>query len=362
MYMDSTILMKANQKIRRNRPLIPDANSCEIFQTDTLLEVSLSRGRCVNDAKGACIMCEYGEASKNRELSCYLEEMEIAVNNCSNKTECLMICTNGSIFNEKQISQQLLEDVIDISAKCKIPHIEFEAHYHDITQEKLTLIKKKLSHKKIIIALGLETINQEYQDKIILKGIDLKKFSNTLTQIKKYGFQIELNIMLGLPFLSTYEQFIDTCSTLEWVFQNQCRPVLFPLNIKPYTLLMEMYRTDYYSPISHWLLLMVLSTITDEQLAQIVIAWYGNRVDDYDSSVVKTILPTCCNQCLPVINNFYCEFIAANSGKEKRYYLNKVLECNVCNCKEIILKKINNRNAPGFRIQYNDYLSFLSKS
>lgn len=66
--MDAAILMKANQKIRKNRPLIPDAHTCEIFQTDTLLEVSLSRGRCVNDAKGACIMCEYGEASKKREL------------------------------------------------------------------------------------------------------------------------------------------------------------------------------------------------------------------------------------------------------------------------------------------------------
>lgn len=360
--MNTTILMKKNQEIRKKRPLISDANTCEIFQTDTLLEVSLSRGRCVNDAKGACIMCEYGEASKNRPLSGYLEEMEKAVKTCGAQTECLMICTNGSIFDEKQIPHQLLEAAIDISAQCNIPHIEFETHYQDVTQEKLSLIKEKLHHKIIIIALGLETTNQEYQNKIILKGIDLKKFNDTLAEIKKYGFQIELNIMLGLPFLSTYEQFTDTCNTLKWAFRSQCRPVLFPVNIKPYTLLMEMFHTGHYTPISHWLLLLVLSTLTDEQLAQVVIAWYGNRIDNYSSGELETILPTCCEKCLPIINRFYGDFVTTHSVKDKRRYLNKALECNVCDCKKNVLKKIMDRNAPGFRIQYDEYLSFLSKS
>lgn len=360
--METGILMKANQKIRRKRPIIPNANTCEIFQTDTLLEVSLSRGRCVNDAKGACIMCEYGEASKNRKLSCYLEEMKSAVNNCSNNIKCLMICTNGSIFDENQISRQLLEGAIDISAKCKIPNIEFEAHYQDITQEKLVFIKEKLKHKKVIIALGLETINQEYQDKIIFKGIDLKKFHATLLEIKKYEFQIELNVMLGLPFLSASEQFRDTCNTLKWVFQNQCRPVLFPVNIKPYTLLMEMYRTHFYTPISHWLLLEVLNTLTDDQLAQIIIVWYGDRINNYGSSEEKTILPTGCEKCLPVISRFYHEFLTTDSGKERRYFLNKTLECNVCNCRKNVLDKIKDQNASGFQDYYNDYLAFLNHS
>lgn len=360
--MSQLILMKKNLEIKRNRPLIAASDSCEVFQTDTLLEISISRGRCTNDAKGTCIMCDYGEAGKKRSISSYLNEMQKAIKNCGDGIQCLMLCTNGSIFDEKQISPQLLEAVVDISAQCAIPHIEFETHYQDVTQEKLILIQKKLPNKKVIIALGLETINQVYQDEIILKGIDLKKFKNILTEIKKYNFQIELNVMLGLPFLSTNEQFIDTCNTIKWVFENQCRPVLFPLNIKPYTLLMEMYRTGYYTPISHWLLLMVLDTLSNEQLGQIIIAWYGNRIEETESDELKQVLPTCCEKCASTIQNFYQNFVSTDSGIERKRYLDAVLTSHVCDCKERVHREIENHNAPGFRVKYHQYLDFLSKS
>jgi radical SAM enzyme (TIGR01210 family) len=360
--MNQSILVNQNLKIRKNRPLIPDAKTCEIFQTDTVLEISLSRGRCANDAKGSCIMCNYGEAGKSRNIFCYLDEMKKAINNCSKNIKCLMLCTNGSIFDEKQINRQLLENVIDISSQCKIPHIEFETYYQDVTEEILSLIKEKLHNKRIIIALGLETINQEYQDNILLKGIDINKFSNVLTLIKDYGFQIELNIMLGLPLLSTNEQFLDTCNTIRWAFQNQCRPVLFPVNIKPYTLLMEMYHAGYYTPISHWLLLLVLDTLTDKQLAQVIIAWYGNRIEEYDSDELKPVLPTCCDKCFPIISSFYQTFVSVESGKDRRYYLNVALNSSVCDCKEKVYKKIKEKNAPSFRIIYNKYLDYLRES
>ena len=359
--MNQSILMQYNRKIKKKRPLIPNDNLCEIFQTDTLLEVSLSKGRCANDARGACIMCNYGVAGKNQDISYYIKEMKNALDNCNASTNCLMICTNGSIFDENQIDSQLLEQAVDLAARCKIPHIEFETHYQDVTKEKLYLIKKKLLNKKIIIALGLETINQAYQDYIILKNIDIKKFKDTIALIKDYGFQIELNIMLGMPFLSTYEQFEDTCRSVKWAFQNQCRPVLFPMNIKPYTLLMEMYRTGYYEPISHWLLLLVLNTLTDEQLSQIVITWYGNRIEDYGSAELQTILPVCCEKCRPVLEKFYNDFTASDSGRVRKRILNTALTNHKCNCKENTERKIKDKHAPGFQVRYNDYLSYLSR-
>ena len=359
--MDQTILMKHNRKIRKKRPLIPDENLCEIFQTETLLEVSLSRGRCANDARGACIMCDYGAAGKNQDISFYIKEMKDALDNCNARTNCLMICTNGSIFDENQIDSQLLEQAIDLAAQCKIPHIEFETHYLDVTREKLHLLQKKLQNKKIIIALGLETLNQTYQDYIILKNIDLEKFKDTITLIKEYEFQIELNIMLGMPFLSTYEQFEDTCRSLRWAFQNQCRPVLFPMNIKPYTLLMEMYKTGYYEPISHWLLLLVLNILTEEQLSQIVITWYGNRLEDYGSAELHPILPICCEKCRPALEKFYNDFTASDSGRERKRILNAALAIHKCDCKDNIERKIKDKHAPGFNVRYNDYLSYLSR-
>lgn len=87
------------------------------------------------------------------------------------------------------------------------------------------MVKEKLTNKKVIIALGLETINQEYQDLIIGKRINIANFEK-IALIKSYGFSIELNVMLGLTFLLPREQFIDTLNTLKWVYSHQCNAVL----------------------------------------------------------------------------------------------------------------------------------------
>lgn len=330
--MTNSVLMDINRKIRLTRPLIDDAHACEIYQAGSVLEISLSRGQCANDKNGACIMCDYGIASKNKPVREYLYEMDQAIKSCSDTIRFLMLCTNGSIFDENQVERELLEGAMDLAAKCAIPKIQLESHYLDINIERLNMVKEKLKDKKVIIALGLETVNQEYQDLIIGKRIKLDDFEEKIALIKSFGFSIELNIMLGLPFLSPREQFMDALNTLKWVYSHQCRPVLFPINIKPYTLLMEMYKTGRYGPVSHWLIFLLLEQLTEEELSQIILVWHGNRMENYADPSLHQIPPAACGECLPIIEGFYTDFAAADSGYERHRILDDILHKPSCDC------------------------------
>lgn len=357
--MTNSVLMEINRKIRQTRPLIDDANACEIYQEHSILEISLSRGRCANDINGACIMCDYGVASKNKPVQEYLQDMDQAIKTSGDTIRCLMLCTNGSIFDENQVERELLEGAIDLAAKCAIPKIQLESHYLDINSERLNMVKKGLINKKVIIALGLETINQEYQDLIIGKRINIDDFEKRITLIKCYGFSIELNVMLGLPFLSPREQFMDTLNTLKWVYSHQCRPVLFPINVKPYTLLMEMYKTDQYSPVSHWLILLLLEQLTEEELSQIILVWHGNRMEEYGNPALRQIPPVACTKCLPIIEGFYMDFVAADSGTERKKMVYDILHKPSCDCLHKVKINLCTENGLGFHDHYRRYTDFL---
>lgn len=360
--MINSILMDINHKIRQARSIIDDANACEIYQTNSILEVSLSRGQCANDKNGACIMCDYGIASKSKPVKEYLQEMEQALKACDDCIRCLMLCTNGSIFNENQVERPLLEGALDLAAKCTIPRIELESHYLDINSEKLSVVKEKLKNKSVIIALGLETVNQEYQDLIIGKHINIVHFEEKIRLIKNFGFGIELNIMLGLPFLSPYEQFTDALDTLKWTYSHQCRPVLFPINIKPYTLLMEIYKLDQYTPISHWMLLLLLEQLTDDELAQIILVWHGNRMESYDDPALYQIPPTACKECLPIIEKFYLDFDSTDSGAERHRILKKTLHKSSCNCLHKVKTSLLEKSSTEFHERYIKCTNFFERA
>lgn len=357
--MTNSVLMDINRKIRQARPLIDDTNACEIYQADSILEISLSRGRCANDINGACIMCDYGIASKNKPVQEYLQDMDQAIKTYGDTVRCLMLCTNGSIFDENQVERELLEGAIDLAAKCAIPKIQLEAHYLDIDSEKLNMVKERLINKKVIIALGLETINQEYQDLIIGKRINIDDFEKRIALIKGYGFSIELNIMLGLPFLSPREQFMDALNTLKWVYSHQCRPILFPVNVKPYTLLMEMHKTGQYSPISHWLILLLLEQLTEEELSQIILVWHGNRMENYDDPALHQIPPIACAKCLPIIEGFYTDFASVDSGVERKKILYDALHKPFCDCLHKAKNNLCTESGLKFHDRYRRCMDFF---
>lgn len=357
--MSKTLLRQLNRNIRNLRPKFPTDTVCAVFKEKRLLEIGFLSNRCRNDLNGSCIMCDYGCTVGTREQTKYLCEMNDILDHADSQIECLLLCTNGSFFDESQIPSSLFKAIITLASKYQIPTIEFETHYLDITPEKLGMIQEILYDKHVMIEMGLESVNMQYQDNVIMKNIDLRIYEQTINLIHSYGFEVETNIMVGLPFLNSKEQMEEARNAIMWSFAHQCKVVLFPINIKPYTVLMQMYKKGLYSPVSHWLLILLLDSIPNKDLDKITIAWYGNREERYSDTDPATIFPTACSQCKEKLLQFYSDFLEESDCKTRKNYIAQLMKSCECKCLNNQIQLIDNVDKISFDTRYVNYCNIL---
>lgn len=359
--MKSEILRKANLEFRKSRPYFSNEKICDVFKSNNLIEIGFLSKRCQNDYSGSCIMCDYGVAKGTHSIQEYIYEMDQILKEVDESVDTLLLCTNGSFFDYRQIGPELLSEILKRAGQSNMQTVEVETHYQDVTEEKLQLMKQMLPGKRILVEMGLETISPKYQSHIIMKNIDLPAYEKTIELIQSFGFLVETNIMIGLPFLSTSEQFEDAISTINWAFSHQCNPVLFPINVKPYTLLMDMYKQGYYRSISHWMLLLILNTLTEEQLEKTAVAWYGNREEVYHAEGERAIFPVSCPECMAMISEFYQKYLAISGGHERRMLLDQLFKQASCDCLEQTRAELTVSPQGRFEALYSSYADSLVK-
>lgn len=356
--MDTMFIKNVNKHLRNNRPYFPKDKFCEIFKTGDLLEIGFLSRQCKNDMSGSCLMCDYGRADKVGTDEIYLGTMDKILSEECENINFLLLCSNGSILDEYQISTQLLTKILKKAQNCKIPEIIIETHYKDVTKDRLDLIKS-IIQKPVTIEMGLETINPTYQNAFFMKGIDIGNYKKTVELIKSYNFNVEVNIMLGLPFLSTFEQVEDVKKTIKWAIQNNCIPVVFPVNIKAHTMLRYLYENELYKPISLWLLVYLLDSLEPTVLEKIIIAWYGNRDESYTPKI-PTIHPVCCNECRNNLISFGRMFLDLEDGLARKELIETLKKTTTCNCYKNLIQELNCSES-NFKTNYNSFYVQLQR-
>lgn len=357
--MEKAILIRANREIKKSRPTLPANQVCQTFHTMDLLEIGFLSKQCRNDAAGICIMCDYGCAGDTYDNDTYINEMRKILSEHNGDFKCLLLCTNGSFMDEYQISSSLFNLILTEVSNYNIPEVEIETHYTSVDRKKLEAIKQLLGDNKVSIELGLETSSPIYQEYIIMKHIDLGKFDEILVMIKQFGFDIELNIMLGLPFLSEKEQLEDAQKTIRWAFERNCKPVIFPMNIKPFTLLSHMYETGHYTPISHWLAIFLLDSVPVDRLDRVTMAWYGNREEIYGRTDKRTIFPMSCSLCHNLLMDFYGIFNEAKCAAVRKKTIKDLISRKTCECLEKQVNRLESPTSISFEDRYARYTNAL---
>ena len=319
-------LIKRNKNIRKHRPLTPNDTLYFIYESEKIFQLCFKSRGCKNFLAGSCIMCDYGIG---RNLT--PKELEIAFDkamlDAKNPINILLLNSYGSILDNFEISNKCFKVLLKKLKDTNIKNIRFETHYTTITKEKLNLIKSELKDRNISFELGLESASSRVRKNYLLKQINNKDFKERIKLIHSFGMQVVVNLLVGTPFLTPKKQIDDVLDSIKWSIKNKVDEiVLFPINIKPYTLLNSLYKEKKYDVISHWLLIEVLNRIDVENLSKIYLAWYGNRKLDYN-----TIFPKSCLNCNDKIFNFYNMFLKDNDGLTRKKLIEDLLN-NKCDC------------------------------
>lgn len=259
----------------------------------------------------ACTFCNYGY-DYNLTLEMVMPELK-KIRLEEYDIEVLELEANGSFLSEREIPYDLFLEVLRFVANKNIPIITIETHYKTITEKKLQDIREILGKdQQINFELGFESSAEDVRA-IYNKDIDNSEFLEVAYLCHNYGIVVEVNVLLGAPFLTCEEQIKDCLDTLKFIFNKMPEgtlAVLFPINIKENTMLKHWQNIGVYDQISSWEFVELLHRIPEEYLDKLTIAWWGERENAFTKGIMQS--PKTCRKCnkrlMDFYKNFYCNW------------------------------------------------------
>lgn len=190
----------------------------------------------------ACVFCNYGFKHPVRQEE-ILKKVEHICRYLPSNIETLILESPGSFLDDRELPEELQYKIMEIVAKTKVYRIQFETHYKTVTEKKLGKILQILKGHELAFEFGLESTNIETLS-IYNKDINVRDFFKLVQHCQELGIETSLNVLVGAPLLTIKEQVQDALNTIQDILENcpqRTDIVLFPINIKDYTLLKHMY-------------------------------------------------------------------------------------------------------------------------
>ena len=324
------ILTKSVWKMRKTDDCLAgvEVNATLIPTGGTSYQLYVPSGGCHN----ACIFCNYGFNHPVRKEQ-ILKKVEHICRYLPANIETLILESSGSFLDDRELPPELQYQIMEIVARTKVYRVQIETHYKTITDEKLRKIRQILKEHAVAFEFGLETTSETILN-IYNKDIDVKKLFQLVRDCDSLGIETSLNVMVGAPLLTIQEQVQDALHTVQDILEycpESTAIVMFPLNVKDYTLVKHMYNQGRYSVISHWEFIEVLVKIPRDALDRVYISWWGNRCNEFHGKDA-IIHPKSCENCHDRLMKFYSSFVNADSLQEKQRLVEKIGEVT-CQCR-----------------------------
>ncbi len=338
------LLSAANLKAHEGRPPTPEGRHITLWRpSERFLHCCIeSRGCRYNRDAGACVMCDYGigRCLEPEELSAALAS---ALNPWSGKLDTLLLGSYGSVFDPSEISEECFEVLLRFLRDYPVQTVIFETHCATVSPEKLALIRRTLPEdRRIVVEMGYESCDPFVLEHCLNKILSLPQLESAIRTIHSAHMSACLNVFLGAPFLSPADQLESARASVLWALERGADSlVLFPANIKPFTLLYKLYEAGHYTPLSQWMVPALFRRLPAEALERITLSWYGDRKNFYEHDRFPLIPPQDCPACHDAVFAFYRSFLRARSGQEREDAVRRLWELPLaCSCREKLTRSL----------------------
>lgn len=342
------VLSRMNIGAHQGRPFTPENKKLTLWRPSVeFLHCCVESSGCrFNRDSGACVMCDYG-IGRNLSPDGLKEALEREVQPYMNSISTLLVGSYGSIFDTEEVSSECFDVILDFVGKSSIKTVIFETHCCTVNEDILKRIRTEIpfGRMNVIIEMGYESCDPYVLRNCLNKILDLGKLCDAIDLVHKYSMEVSLNVFLGAPFLSAEEQLDTAVESVQWAFDRGADSVvIFPCNIKPFTLLYDLYKNNLYKPVSQWMLVELLSRIPEENLNYVTLSWYGNRGNFYENDAFPLIPPSDCDKCHDKIFDFYQAFMQETTSIKRKRLMEEFVKTRMeCKCRERFLQDLEVR-------------------
>jgi radical SAM enzyme (TIGR01210 family) len=327
MCLDQVIL-----SIRSKRPHVGKSLPYTVYKSGRYIQLWVNTSACKFSLTGKCSICDYwdGEFTKNA-----IQRASEYIDNIGDACDTLLLNTCGSCLCDEELPFEQLMNLVSAIAKTTVKRVILESHLAYATKEKLTSIVNVLNGKEVVLEYGQESTSPYVLQYCLNKPSMLHEF-DIIPTLQWRGVTIIANIVIGSPFLTVYNRINDAVDSIQTLLQKGIdEVVLFPVNIKPYTLVKYLYDNGYYKRVNANEIIKALCRFSSEELGRIDIAWFEPQREELPAYSEQGLGPQYCEKCGEIIFEHLLKYRDANNGTERKEILQEA-EMRMCDCEDYL--------------------------
>lgn len=270
----NALLSSVMRHIRKSRPILDSAEIFSIFEANSLIQLWLQTPACRFSRKGWCTICNYWSG---RKIPGLIAEIERNVTIPKN-TNTILVNTCGSCLDPEELTAEEQNQLFKWLNNQPAEDIILETHMTTLSENMVQHVREMIPQKNLFFEIGQESMDSDVQFYSLNKRMPERGRGIILNRIRSYGAKSIVNVILGAPFLDREEQIRDAADSMISLLREGADYVmLFPVNIKPNTLVYYLYKEGMYVPVDGNMIIQALNELPEEFLPRTGVAWYGEH-------------------------------------------------------------------------------------
>lgn len=296
---DNILLSSVMQYIRKSRSLLNSLDIFSVFEKNDLIQIWLQTPACRFSLEGKCTICNYWAG---QEISGLIAKMVKSVSVPEN-INTILINTCGSCLDPSELAVKEQEQLFEWLNKQHVNDIILETHMSTLSEDMVRCVYRMIPDKNLFFEIGQESTDMDVQFYSLNKPLPKRGRDIIIDRVHRYGMKSIVNVVLGAPFLSREEQICDTIDSITTLLQEGADYImLFPVNIKPNTLIHFLYDIGMYISVDGNMIASVLDSLPKEFLPRVGVAWYGEH---QEPGVIPPYIPEVDRKKFNMIVSFY---------------------------------------------------------